>query len=154
MSSDLKLKRGRASSHVCRHGSNAAWANGAKGSRARYIAASIRRTAEAWPTNAKRSIAREWAGRARPAPEAIKTDPSKQDGDRVGEEWYDRRCLDALVPGLQEFGKGWCGLQHEGNAGRIVERADPRATHIELAVISKCISKARMSASRSMVNSP
>ena len=35
MSSDLKLKRGRASSHVSRQGSNAAWANGAKGSRAR-----------------------------------------------------------------------------------------------------------------------
>jgi hypothetical protein len=93
-------------------------------------------------------------GQLRPPPEAIKTDPSKQDGDRVGEDWYDRRYLDALVPGMQEFGKGWGGFQHEGNAGRIVEHADPHATHIELAVIAKCISKARMSTSRSMVNSP
>jgi len=84
-------------------------------------------------------------GQLRPPPEAITTDPSKQNADRVGEEWYDRGCLDALVPGTQEFGKGWRGLQHEGNAGRIVERADPHTTHVELAVIAKCISKFRMS---------
>jgi hypothetical protein len=53
-------------------------------------------------------------GQARPAPEPIKTDPSKQDGDRVGEEWYDRRCLDGLVPGMQEFGKGGAAFNMKG----------------------------------------
>src|SRR5258708_36436354 len=45
---------------------------------------------------------------------------------------------------MQELGKGRRGLKHEGDAGRIVERADPHTTHVELAVIAKCISKFRM----------